>query len=57
MLPPNSCRVHESSDSSILVETLPTGNFLVKVQSGAVSIRVVVPREKVGFLFPAAEVA
>jgi len=44
-------RVFESSDCAISVETLPGGDFLVKLQAGAVSIRMTVPAEHVSFLF------
>jgi hypothetical protein len=45
-------RSFESNNCAIVVETFPDGDFLVRLQSGAVSIRMRVPPAQVEFLFP-----
>lgn len=54
MSPEKEVRAHDSRDSSIHVQTLTDGDFLVTVHSGPVSIWVTVPAAQVPFLFPAA---
>ena len=53
MTPENGFRAFDSHDASLHVKTLNTGDFLVIIMSGAVSIRTTIPAEQVAFLFPA----
>ncbi|HIQ17244.1 MAG TPA: hypothetical protein EYH41_04485 [Novosphingobium capsulatum] len=53
MAPEDGFRAFDSHDASLHVKTLNTGDFLVMIRSGAVSIRTTIPAEQVAFLFPA----
>lgn len=49
---PDAWRTVESADCAISVQTLPGGDFLVKLQAGPVSIRTCVKPAELPFLFP-----
>lgn len=51
MAAPADWRTHESSDCTIRVRRLADGSFVVKLHSGAVSIRANVPAAQIAFLF------
>lgn len=51
-MPPETARTYESHDVAIVVETLRDGDFLVRLVSGAGSIRIAVPPEQIAHLFP-----
>lgn len=57
MQSPSEWRSFESDDCRIMVRENADGNFTVKLQAGAVSIRTAVPKEIVAALFSAERAA
>lgn len=51
MQSPKIVRTVESTDCSMMVELTENGNFIVRLQSGAVSIRIGISAESAEYLF------